>query len=307
VLSEKKTAIPLKRLATDLKKILREQGISLRFVLPGKGDVLNAAQSIFNTLTEKPNRELMLITEGSRVLAVDILDVQDIQAYEQRDTARPARDAYVGMLPPKLAQMMLNFALAPLSFSKERDGVRCILDPFCGSGTILQEGWLMDYRMYGSDSSADMLAASEKNLAYIQEHFKVNPALSPTLKKHDARQEFPPEWKHLFDAVVAEPYLGKPLLAPLPEAQLEAEIKLLSKLYADFFKAGRTVLKENGVILLALPAFKSEDRFILFPETFIDQIQEIGYRRIQLIPQGEALYARPDALVGRELTLWQKL
>jgi hypothetical protein len=37
--------------------------------------------------------------------------VQDIDAYAERDFERPMRDAFVGMLPPKLAQIMLNLAV----------------------------------------------------------------------------------------------------------------------------------------------------------------------------------------------------
>lgn len=306
-ISQNLPTLPLKQLANDLKKILREQNIRLRFVLPNSRNLINAAQSIFNKLTTKPNREFILLATENSYFTVDVLDVQDIQAYELRDTSRPARDAYVGMLPPKLAQMMLNLALGNITTPLS------ILDPFCGLGTILQEGWLMDYKMYGADSNEEMITSSKKNLDYLQERFKVNAALSPTLKQHDARHAFPDEWRNMFDAIVTEPYLGKPLLTPPSEREIEASVDMLSALYVDFFKAAQTVLKPQGVILFALPAFRtpegSKAHYTLFPETFIDQIQEIGYRRIQLIPpeKGEAVYARPDAIVGRELTLWQKL
>lgn len=59
--------------------------------------------------------------------------VQDIESYTARDQARPMRDARVGMLPPKLAQIIINLALS-------NNDITEVLDPFCGTGVVLQEG-----------------------------------------------------------------------------------------------------------------------------------------------------------------------
>jgi tRNA G10 N-methylase Trm11 len=55
---------------------------------------------------------------------------QDIDAYTKRDTSK-SRDMVVGMMPPKLAQIMINLA------TEGRKEI--IYDPFCGLGTILIE------------------------------------------------------------------------------------------------------------------------------------------------------------------------
>lgn len=57
--------------------------------------------------------------------------VQDIDAYSQRDMGRE-RSMVVGMMPPKLAQMMINFAT-------KGDKKLQIWDSFCGLGTTLIE------------------------------------------------------------------------------------------------------------------------------------------------------------------------
>ena len=72
--------------------------------------------------------------------------VQDFKTYRLRDIGRPRRNAKRGMLPPKLARMMINIA-SP----KHND---TILDPFCGSGTIIHEAFLLGYKnIIGSDIS----------------------------------------------------------------------------------------------------------------------------------------------------------
>ena len=58
-------------------------------------------------------------------------------------------------------------------------------------------------------------------------------------------------------------------------------------------------------------AFKIEaggDEWQLFPERFLDGITSLGYSKVQLgdTQRTDMLYARPTALVGRELTVWRK-
>src|SRR5690606_11663784 len=118
---------------------------------------------------------------------------------------RPMRDAYVGMLPPKLAQIMINLA-HPQSGST-------ILDPFCGTGVVLQEAMLMRYAVYGTDLSEKMVRYSRENLNWLQEKVLLS---SPWyLEVADATNQ---KWRQPVDAVICETYLGKPLTS-LPDQQ----------------------------------------------------------------------------------------
>jgi 2-polyprenyl-3-methyl-5-hydroxy-6-metoxy-1,4-benzoquinol methylase len=100
--------------------------------------------------------------------------VQDIEAYGARDQARPARDARVGMLPPKLAQTIINLAAGRPETRMDKhwdsaDGLGrfMVLDPFCGTGVILQEALLMGYSVYGSDIEPRMAEYTKKNLQWL--------------------------------------------------------------------------------------------------------------------------------------------
>lgn len=304
-------------LAKSLKRLLRDQGTKIQFILPqGRRPQLNAAQVIFNHLLEAPHHEFTVVKTVQGYILAKTIAIQDIQAYELRDTRRPSRDPKVGMLPPKLAQMMLNIAASEAP-AREAGPLR-IYDPFCGLGTLLQEGWLEGYQMLGSDSGDRMLQGSHKNLEWLAQHFPTNKELEPKLFRHNATA--PIKRKFTIDALVTEPFLGKPISTPLPDSELNDRFNELGKLYHLTLRQIKTTLRKEGVVLIALPAFRQKpysDSFHLFPETFLDAIGRIGYRRLQLLPEelstsipttrGSFIYARPAALIGRELTLWRQV
>jgi CRISPR/Cas system-associated endoribonuclease Cas2 len=129
-----------------LKKIIKAEGRSVR-VVPNKEPALNSAQVIHNQLTGQTGWELLLLRRGHKTILAQTIAEQDIDAYAARDQARPARDAFVGMLPPKLAQIMINLANGERRVKNEEKNL-AILDPFCGTGVILQEALLMGYKVY---------------------------------------------------------------------------------------------------------------------------------------------------------------
>ena len=59
---------------------------------------------------------------------------------------KPYRDMRRGMLPPKLARSLVNLAIGAKSPSD-----MTILDPFCGTGTVLMEAMLLGTHVVGTD------------------------------------------------------------------------------------------------------------------------------------------------------------
>lgn len=83
---------------------------------------------------------------------------QDVDAYAARDMDK-TRDMGVGMLPPKLAQTMINLV------GVQSEDHSAVYDPFCGLGTVLIEAAHMGYdTVYGSDLSAAMVTAANKSM-----------------------------------------------------------------------------------------------------------------------------------------------
>lgn len=297
--------VNLVKLAKELKKLSRQAGIKLNYVVPqGRTERLNAAQVLFNSLYKLPNSELTIWSDNGVYYVARTEQVQDIQAYEKRDTSRPERDAKVGLLPPKLAQIMLN--LIP-----DTSEALTIYDPCCGMGTLLQEGWLMGHRMIGSDISERMVHAAATNLQWLADNFPVNINLMPKIFNHDINHSVAAAEIEPCDAVVTEPYLGPPLLAPLSATEALNHHHTLLSLYRRLFINIKPVLKQNGWVIIILPAIVNQDRMqgplTLFPREFIDEVETIGYSFKQFGKKTKGIiYSRPDAIVAREITVWQK-
>lgn len=297
--------LDLMKLAKEMKTISRGKGIRLNYLAPTGGkERLNAAQVIFNKLCQPPNAELTIWTDDKQFYLARTIQVQDIQAYERRDTQRPRRDPRIGLLPPKLAQIMLN--LVP-----DLQDLAVVYDPFCGMGTILQEGWLMGMEMVGSDASSAMVEASKENMRWLADSFTVEAKLKPKIFQHDINYSIPSEALRSCDAVVTEPYLGPPLLAPPSKEEALKQLQALAKLYKKFFNNVRPLLAANGWIVMIMPAIVSQDQgkreLRLLARSIIDEVESIGYSCKQLgAKSAGVVYARPDAIVAREITLWQK-
>lgn len=296
----------IRKLGVELKKSARARGSRLIFIEPRGGYLLNAAQVTFHALTQRPNAEIIIQKTDGEFILTRTLAIQDIASYELRDTSRPVRDAKVGMLPPKLAQIMINLALPQILPNNH-----AIYDPFCGMGTILQEAYLMGIPAYGSDESEKMLAASGKNLDHIERHFSVDVRRRPEVFMHDVRNNnIPPILAGKNLTIITEPYLGAPQKAPLSPAQAVDFAKTVRPLYRTFFVNMRTILQPGDRLLILFPAVrvrnKGEESFTPLHRAFLDEVTSIGYRKQQLIPQEDIpLYARPGAYVAREITLWE--
>ena len=136
-------ATPRSVLATglELKKQLKAAG-PIRFIAPSAGGILSAAQLHHHRVLEN-GFELLVVVAGRELIVACTTGFQDIEAYSARDYGRPARSAKVGMLPPKLAQILVNTTHAAT-----------VVDPFCGTGVVLQEALLLGRPAIGSDAAA---------------------------------------------------------------------------------------------------------------------------------------------------------
>ena len=128
----------LKKLGNELKRGFKEYNISSRFLFPrGKDLELNAAQIVNNAVLKK-GFELCILRNQEEEIYSSTLLVQDIEGYIKRDTQRPHSDIDMGVLPPKLARIMINLCSL-------KEGT--IWDPFCGSGTVPMESALLGYKI----------------------------------------------------------------------------------------------------------------------------------------------------------------
>jgi tRNA G10 N-methylase Trm11 len=257
--------------------------------VPNKSLELNSAQVLHNNLTKRGAWELILLVHDKQFYLAQTLFVQDIEAYAARDQARPMRDARVGMLPPKLAQIMVNLANPPNDST--------ILDPFCGTGVILQESLLMGYNVIGADMEPRMVEFTEVNLEWLKDEFGFNSKFA--LEPADATNY---KWPLPFDAVVSEVYLGRPLSSlPAPD-KLNEIINDVNTIVKKFLKNLASQTKLGNKICLAVPAWQiSPEKFKHLP--VIDDLTDMGYNYLDFkhVRRQDLLYYRKDQIVAREL------
>jgi tRNA G10 N-methylase Trm11 len=279
----------------SIKKIIRRTGRSVRIV-PNKTPALNSAQVLHNRLTSRGAWELLFISDAHQTVLAQTLFVQDIEAYAARDQVRPFRDARVGMLPPKLAQIMLNLA------RPSNEGV--VLDPFCGSGVVLQEALLMGFETIGSDIKERMVQYSIANLKWLEEKFGI-PSDRSQVFLADATNH---QWLGRIDAVVSETYLGKPLKFLPDESQLKKIIDEVDKTLKKFLLNLSQQLDHSICLCLAVPAWRRSDgQLIHLP--IIDRLTDMGYTYLDLkhVRGSELVYFREDQTVSRQLLLLKKV
>jgi tRNA (guanine10-N2)-dimethyltransferase len=279
-----------------LKQKLKQNNVSLRLI-PNPEAALNSATSHHNKLGLSENKVEFIVVKNrsGKIVVAESRGAQNITAFALRDQERPKRDAFVGMLPPKLAQIMVN--LARPAQPKGR-----VLDPFCGTGVVLQEASLMGYPVYGTDHSEKMIRYTRDNLNWLQDSHHVS--VDWYLHEGDAMTT---SWQSPVDAVVCESYLGQPFSAPPSPAKRDEVRKNCNHIIGTFLKNIGSQLPAGTPLCIAVPAWKDTNgTFTHLPLTH--ELEAHGYTQYpfkNITPQ-DLLYYREDQIVARELLVLVK-
>ena len=270
--------------ALKLKRLLSKNDRSCR-VLANKDAAHSTATSHHNQMGEKDGHvEFLVVGKEWYVLT----GVQNITAYKNRDQARPARDAKVGMLPPKLAQILINLC-GPLP-----KGAR-VLDPFCGTGVVLQEASLMGYKVYGTDLSDRMIEYSEKNLKWLE-------AKDYKVEEGDATNF---TWTEKIDAVACETYLGAPMSTPPAEIKLKEQKAECKTIILDFLKNLSSQIESGTPVVIAVPAWLRPNGHYERLD-ILDFIGDMGYNELNYSSREKMLYFREGQIVARDIIILRK-
>jgi tRNA G10 N-methylase Trm11 len=241
----------------------------------------------------------MIIKSGGISYLAESLGAQNITAYAKRDQERPARDAFVGMLPPKLAQIMLNLALGQTAEAKN------VLDPFCGTGVVLQEALLQGHTVYGSDLSPKMVDYTRRNLTWLNEtHAQYPLGRIQEIREGDAMDYL---WAEapMLDAVVCEAYLGQPFSATPSPSKLREVRGNCNHIIGAFLANISRQIRPGTRLCVAVPAWRNikDNTITRLPlATGIREKEDFG-----LINTRPLLYFREDQIVARDILILEKL
>lgn len=303
--SKQKKSGLAKQKSMELKRSLARMGRSVRVITSNEPEI-SSATAHHNQLGEKAGCFEIFLIDREIYLS---LGTQNITAYTERDQARPARDAKVGMLPPKLAQILINLC------GKLPEGAR-VLDPFCGTGVVLQEAAIMGYVPYGTDLNERMVEYSKKNLSWLfnernRKRFKILPDLiqkkDQILKAISVGDATSFTWEGEIDAVAFEGYLGAPMSKPPVDIKFKTEKAKCKEIAMGFLKNITPQIKSGTPVVMALPAWLRENGKYA-GLNILDEIQEMGYNfeKFQDLSQSDLLYYREGQIVAREIIVIRK-
>ena len=275
----------LQRLALGWKKQWRATGRSVRYVSsrePALSSVIVHKEHLLDHQTD-----IIMAIYKDHIVVARTTQVQDYAGFSQRDYGRPERDHHSGMLPPKVARMMINIACGVNS-----KDAPTILDPFCGSGTIIQEALQLGFKnVIGSDISQKCVADTKTNIAWLRNQVEALQATPlPELLKSDIlhlHQHIP---AHSIDLIVTEGYLG-----PVQPKQIEKINQELTALYREVFPVLAKLLKPDGRLIIALPNWKSGNGLLEMPLN--TTITQAGFK----VFHQPIIYGRPNAQVLRQI------
>lgn len=208
------------------------------------------------SLLEFPNAEIVFgFTKESCYIAKTIAtDNPNIR--KLIDEHRPNLQ-YEISIPPKLAKILINLLNLP------RNGR--LLDPFCGTGTILMMSMLQNRNFYGTDIDNNKIIATKNNLKWLAKEFnlkydkELKNVLQLDVKKLDSA--FKPNF---FDGIATEPYLGPLLKTPLKKSEYERIINTeIQPLYYDALLIMKKMIKKRGKIAIISPSYRLTDNSIV--------------------------------------------
>ncbi len=307
----------VKKLYHNAKNFLKSFNLPSRYV----GSERNPAAAVLvheaGLLTDKTGCELTIIgiKEGktTQLWVGRTIAVQDVEAYTKRDMKKPVRDTRVGLLPPKLAQVLLNFGIwltrdSHVGLRASDDGLK-VFDPFCGTGVIPMECLLRGFDVLASDMSEKAVTGCKKNTDWIRkEHGVTKKDVKAEVWKHDARKAFDIKEKDRPDVIVTEGSLGPALVKQPTVREAESFRREVDELTEAFLKNVSTTLPGVPVVM-TWPVWQTS-KGPVFLESAYKKLHDCGFSlvtpasvRSEKMPRGTLMYKRPDQFVGREIVI----
>jgi tRNA G10 N-methylase Trm11 len=265
------------RVSLDIKKLLKRSGKPVRAFTPNKGLALPSV-IVNKQLLQKGGSEIVVVKSDIGWIIGETTWVHQFEDWSSREYGKDAVDKKRGMIPHKLARIMLNLT------GDDLNAGTTIYDPFCGTGVILLEAQELGCKVLGSDLDPVAIKQSQINLKF-----------SPTddrLWVADSRNTIIPKVEGSM-LIVTEPYLG-PLWIDNPDFRyVKDAVMELSRLYSDSLKNWRKQISSGTIIVMVFPIIFGHSTYDLV----VDTLSILGYST----SAGPLLYERSDQKVRRNI------
>ena len=174
--------------------------------------------------------------------------VPDTLQFQRRSNERPVVSSQIS-ISSRLARLLVNLS-----------GVRkgeVILDPFCGSGTILSEAIVIGARCMGVDRDRNRVENARQNLEWLSKTLGLQ-AESYSLKVGDSTRLETVMGGAQVDAIVTEPILLPRIDASPRLEKAKKMIRNSSRLYSEALYSMASVVRQGGRLVIVAPSLRTE-------------------------------------------------
>jgi tRNA G10 N-methylase Trm11 len=191
--------------------------------------------------------------------------------FQKRDLEKPVQRK-IFAISPRLARIMIN-----LAGCIQR---KVLLDPFCGVGTILQEGLLAKANVIGVDINRWCVEATVRNMEWVKSEYVLENAEYRVLQGDVIKLSQKIGFEQV-DCVVTEPDLG-PALRQIPTTSYALRIiEKLEQLFSGLLEEAYKVLRCDGRLVLVSPYIKTRSGKPIVME-LKEKALDIGFESVGL-------------------------
>lgn len=288
--------VQIRELGENIKQSFKDNEIAAKFLV-SKDLVLNSIEIEKEKIIEKGFLLEILNIRNKQYYGL-ALGVQNVKSFSELEYDKPYTDKRMGVLPSKLARIMVNLT----GLNKGQT----LWDPFCGSGTILLEGYSKGINVIGSDISKRSVEMAEENIKWFGNRYNDTSTKFKVFKldvlKPDSRI-LSLIRKTQIDAIACEPFMGPPQLNVVPIYRAKKYISDVKKLYSELFKILEHSKLKNFKAVIILPSYKTPQGWATVP------INEIASKKWEVINKrfgGHLQYSRLDSIIRRNIFVLYK-
>ncbi len=223
-----------------------------------------------HALLRPPNAEILVALTKHRMYVGKTVAVYDSVFQQYRDEERPYVEVATST-SPKLCRALLNFAGA-------RSG-DTVLDPFCGTGTVLMEAALLDMKCLGIDIDKNAVSGTINNLKWLGAQLKS--PIEFNIIHGDARRASDILKRHV-DAIAFEPDLGPTYDTPPSQSDAMRSVVELTNLYQEALQSLAKCLRPHGRVGMTIPLVNTQQEAVSVD--LAQMLDGTGLHVVRMIP-----------------------
>ncbi len=276
-------------LQKNIKDMLKAKSIKSRFInFSGEVSPVHLSRNKIN--------DIVLFFRGETLYVGSTCSFNNPLEFKKRDEKKPVTIATMG-IPIRLAKIMLNMAGVKEDTS--------VLDPFCGTGIILQEAALLKAKIIGSDIDPKMVSGAKRNINWLAEEYGFKGSNFTDLLFVSDASKISSLIKNKVDVIITEPYFG-PALKKISSPKTAKN--MLNKnviLYDSIIKEFSKVVKRDGYICIVVPSYRTRNKNVHM--NFRKIFTRHGFEEVKIREGLEQPFREEKKTLTREIFLLRKL